>query len=178
MRSKVEQIHALKMKKIELEVLGKKNREAIAEKQQAVVQLYKMMFAHREVDQLYRQIHEWARVNRIEVLALKKLGVESITEPQKETATQEKKEADPLFYRIRLMLKSRGEFIDYLALREALLGFGKMIHVDREKIRSVRLLNSGSREEERYQDQGKVVVEMELSAYQSDATDGGRDDEK
>jgi hypothetical protein len=170
MQRKVDHIPKLELNQIELQVMNKRNREATTIATTEVEQLHQMMFAHREIDQLYRQIHEWARVNQIEILTLKKLGVEPVTAQDmvKKGRGGGEQKADPLFYKIRLMLRSRGEFLDYLKLRKALLGLGKMIHVDGEKIRALRLESSASGEQERYQQEGKVVVEMELSAYQSD----------
>ncbi len=179
-QSRVEQIPQLRLNKVELQVLAKRNRQAIDEANIQVEALHRMMFAHREIDQLYRKIHEWARVNRIEVLTLKKLDVAPVVEettPRNggtaQPAAHSSAPADPLFYRIRLKLRAHGEFLDYLKLREALLGFGKMIHVNEEKIRSLRVSSGRSEGGDRYLDEGKVVIEMVLSAYQSDASSRG-----
>ncbi len=174
MQSKSAKIQQLRLKKIELMGLNKQSSEAAVLARTEVKQLNQMMFAHREVDQLYRQIQKLARDHQIEVRALKKLSVSPVTEHegkervQKSKRGKQKKEADPLFYRIKLMLRTQGEFLDYLQLREALLQFGKMIHVDREKIRALRLEDKSLTAQQRAERKGFVVVDMELTAYQRD----------
>ncbi|MBT3197687.1 MAG: hypothetical protein HN344_08175 [Gammaproteobacteria bacterium] len=152
-------------------LLGDHDRQVILqleESERKVAYLYTLMFAHREIDAIYATIHELARRNNIRVIELKKVGGEVVVDQGAPESQGKGSEGNPKssFYRFRLRLRSEGEFLDYLRLRESLLQFGKLIHVDQEQVHSARILNQGGEDVKKRA--GWVVVEMQLSAYQTD----------
>lgn len=173
MQTKVDKIPELGLKQIELKVLHKKSDKEMEEATARRFQIHQMMFAHKEIDQLYRKVQEWAKLNQLKVVTLRKIGVTPVTAMMDKETTKRRRgkgqnEPAPLFYRIELMLKIRGEFLNYLKLRDALNSYEKMLQVNSEQIRAVRILNRSLDGDALLQQRGQVEVEMVLSTYQSD----------
>lgn len=134
-------------------ITGRDLQEAIESKKK----LTSLMFANREIDTLYSGIHDLAKRHSLEIDELKKEGGEPVSseEEKSDGRKRESSEENILFYRLRLSLNMKGDYLDYIRMREGLLDFGKMINVDDEKIISDLKLP-----------QGFVKIEMKLSAYQ------------
>ncbi len=167
LQQQLERLPVLQQERERVRTVLEQRQQRTTEAGDRLQRLIGMMYAEREIDRFYRQVHEIARSNHVEVIKLNKMGVEPIVAAATPERGSEEDRLPPLFYRIRIHLRAQGDFLDYLRLREALLEFGKMIHIDEEKI--VTLIEpSGTGKASTNRDEGRVVVEVQLSTYQSD----------
>lgn len=139
-----------------------RNRVTAENLQQAVEskkRLTSLMFAYREIDTLYSGIHDLAKRHSLEIIELKKEGGEAVTGKEQSASAgsngEGKSGENSLFYRLRLSLRMKGDYLNYINMREDLLDFGKMINIDDEKIFSDIKFPRGI-----------VGIDMKLSAYQ------------
>ena len=105
----------------------------------------KLFHDKKEVEELYQGISNFAMMNGLTIVNLKKNPAVAVTDTaSNNNANQNNATKPPLYYKIPVDFQISGNFLGYLKFRQSLSKSNKHINFDKEKITVVAKNSSGS----------------------------------
>src|SRR6056300_1671944 len=104
----------------------------------------KLFHDKKEVEDLYQGISNFAMMNGLTIMNLKKNPAVAVTDSANNNANQNSAAQPTLYYKIPVDFQISGNFLGYLKFRQSLSKSNKHINFDKEKITVVAKNSSGS----------------------------------